>query len=101
MTAEPSTTRAALTGAPIAAGETANVRPEFLRLPPVGTADPLTGLRRSLLNSLILPTAENGHKPPVRSIVLRKPGRKRGVRLIHFASLLDYLNQQPERCNAA
>lgn len=95
------TARGSLTAAPIVAGQTANSRPEFIRLPRVGTADPLTGLRRSLLNSLILPTAQNGNKPPVRSIVLRKPGCKRGVRLIHLASLLDYLNQQADGSDAA
>jgi hypothetical protein len=100
---KPSTNKAsaAYTSAPIAAGEPATFRPEFIRLPRVGMADPTTGLRRSLLNSIILPTPENDHKPPVRSIVLRKPGCKRGVRLIHLASLLDYLNRQAEGSGAA
>jgi len=65
-----------------------------MRLPRSGQADPITGLRRSTLNDLILPTAANGFKPPVRSIVLRKPGRSRGCRLIDVSSLLAFLHGQ-------
>lgn len=89
------TARAALTSAPIVAGESTSPKPEFIRLPRVGSADPITGLRRSTLNELILPSALNGHKPPVRSIVLRKPGRARGIRLIDLRSLLNHINGSP------
>lgn len=41
------------------------------------------------MNDLVL-----GDSPPVRSVVLRKPGRIRGIRLIHFQSLLDHLHRQ-------
>lgn len=94
MTANKSTDYATLTSAPIAAGELAIHRPEFIRLPRTGVPDPITGLRRSTLNELVLPNASNNNKPQVRSIVLRKPGRERGIRLIHLGSLLAYLNRQ-------
>jgi hypothetical protein len=65
-------------------------KPEWIRLP---TKDrcPYTGLGRSFLYTLIAPCKENGHKPPVRSVSLRRRGNTKGVRLIHLQSLLDYL----------
>jgi hypothetical protein len=84
---------AALTTEPIGLPEKgSHLRPEWIRLPPVGQRCPLTGLSRSTINTLILASPENGHKPPVRSICLRKPGRVRGARLIHLQSLLDHLD---------
>lgn len=68
--------------------------PEFLRLPKVGKRCPITGLSRSHLNSLILPSAQNGHKPPVKSVSLRKRGAVRGVRLIPTDALLGYLRSE-------
>jgi len=70
-------------------------RPEFIRLPK-GGAEHFTGLTRSKLNELVLPSALNHGKPPVRSVCLRQPGRQKGVRLIHLKSLLDFLNSQLE-----
>jgi hypothetical protein len=61
--------------------------PEFLRLPPPGVRCPFTGLSRSALNELILPTKQNGFTPPVRSFCLRKRGAKTGIRLVDYASL--------------
>jgi hypothetical protein len=84
----------AATTAPITA--TTTTRPEFLRLPRTGTLCGFTGLSRSYLNSLVLPTETNSHKPPVRSVCLRQPGAARGVRLIVAQSLFDYLNRQGE-----
>ncbi len=76
-------------------GQTHNPnRPEFIRLPRNGSKCPLTGLGRSSLNSLVLPCESNNHKPPVKSIVLRKRGNARGARLIVVDSLLDYLYRQ-------
>ena len=81
------------TVAPLApAANGANLRPEFIRLPKPGTLCPITGLSRSYLNALILPSTVNGHRPPVRSICLRQRGAKTGVRLIDCASLLAFLN---------
>lgn len=74
----------------------AQLRPEFLRLPKPGTLCPLTGLGRSYLNSLILPTDANGHRPPVASICLRKRGAKKGVRLLVYDSLASYLRAHME-----
>jgi len=67
------------------------VTPEFIRLPQVGTSDPHTGLKRSKMNELVLPSPTNNFKPPVRSICLRNKGQQKGVRLIVFASLMEYL----------
>ncbi len=41
---------------------------------------------------LVLPCAANDFKPPVRSVVLRKKGKARGIRLIDCASLMAYIN---------
>jgi hypothetical protein len=35
--------------------------------------------------------AANGNKPPVKSVVLRKRGAVRGIRLINYNSLMQYL----------
>ncbi len=66
--------------------------PEFIRLP--AQRCPFTGLSRSTLNNLILPTVHNRNQPPVRSHVLRQPGRSRGIRLIDFSSLIAFIRGQ-------
>ena len=76
---------------PVAASPAVAREPEFIRLPRNGERCPLSGLSRSLLNSLIL-----GDKPPVRSVVLRQRGKVKGVRLIVWASLKAYLYQQEQ-----
>jgi hypothetical protein len=68
-------------------------RPEFIRLPKTGTACSFTGLSRSTLNSLILPCAANGFKPPVRSYALRAHGRLKGIRLIDYESLCSFIRE--------
>ena len=80
--------------APVLAPNSDPVRPEWIRLPRPGQACRYTSLKRSLLNSLVLPCAANRYKPPVRSVVLRKKGNLTGVRLIHLQSLLDYIESQ-------
>ena len=72
------------------------MKPEFIRLPKEGKLCPHTGLSRGYMNQLILPTSENGHKPPVRSHSIRKRGNVRGIRLIVYDSLIDHLNQLTE-----
>lgn len=67
---------------------------EYMRLPPSGQYDPVFGLKRSFLNLLILPSADNGWRPPVKSIVLRRKRKKKGVRLIEIASLRAYIAEQ-------
>ena len=71
------------------------VQPEFIRLPKRGCC-PWSGLTRSKLNELILPSAANRHRPPVKSACLRKHGAVRGVRLIHLASLMQHLRSHLE-----
>jgi len=66
-------------------------RPEFVRLPHPGQQCYYTGMSRSALNALILPTTENMFKPPVRSFVLRRRGAKTGIRLIDFDSLVSFI----------
>lgn len=65
--------------------------PEFIRLPKSGTLCRWTGLSRSKLNELILPSPVNNFIPPVRSVSLRKRGQVKGTRLIVFDSLISYL----------
>jgi hypothetical protein len=43
------------------------------------------------LNELILPSALNNFKPPVKSISLRNRGQVKAVRLVVFDSLVTYL----------
>lgn len=71
---------------------TATHDPEFIRLPKPGSRCAYTALSRSSLNELVLPCEANGFRPPVRSVVLKKRHAVRGIRLISFSSLIDYLN---------
>jgi len=52
-------------------------------------------LSRSFLADLCVPNKNNDFKPPVRSIFLKrmKHGR-RGIRVIDYKSLMDYLAKQ-------
>lgn len=88
-----------LTGSPVegVGPHTPLSRPEFLRLPQGGCRCPHTGLSRSALNALILPTPENDFRPPVRSFVLRKRGARTGIRLIDFDSLAAYIRAHAEQ----
>lgn len=67
--------------------------PEFIRLPKGGTQCNWTGLSRSKLNELILPTKANKGRPPVKSICLRSEGAAKGCRLISLRSLLCHLDK--------
>lgn len=64
--------------------------PEWIRLPKKGRC-PYTQLSRATICRLILPSADNSHRPPVRSISLRARGAVRGTRLISYDSLMDYI----------
>ena len=81
--------------APASAASTTSER-EFLRLPKSGPC-PITGLTRSKLYDLISPNEDNGFKPPVKSVSLRKPGQIKGTRLIVRQSLLDYLYREVDK----
>ena len=79
----PSTT----TSAPVVA------KPEWLRFPAPGARCRFTGLSRTTLNELTVPGPANDGNPPVKSVVLRKRGAMRGIRLISYDSLMAYLNE--------
>ena len=81
---------AVLTPSPTAA-PTESVKPEWLRLPAPGNRCRFTGLSRSTLNELTISGPANDGRPPVKSVVLRKRGALRGIRLINFDSLMQYL----------
>jgi len=66
-------------------------RPEWIRLPSPKGRCPYTGLSRSVLYSLITPSAANDYKTPVKCAHLRRRGAERGVRLISYDSLMAYL----------
>lgn len=63
----------------------------WLRLPQSRGRCPVSGLSRSAVNELVLPNPENGYRPPVVSIVLKKRHAVRGIRLVNRESLLTYL----------
>ena len=73
-----------------------NTRLEYIRLPRAKERDPVFGLSRTSINSLVLPTALNDFQPRVRSFVLRKPGARTGVRLILVSSLRQYIEAQEQ-----
>ena len=62
---------------------------DWMRLPRPGNR--LEGLSRTTLNELLIPCAANGFRPPVRSILIKKRGAARGIRLINRQSLKGYL----------
>ena len=70
---------------------------EFLRLPPVGQRCPVTGMSRAALNGLILPTAANDHKPPVKSFCIRQRGARTGIRIISYESLRNFILAHAEQ----
>ena len=69
--------------------------PEWIRMPKSPERCKYTGLSRSFLYTLAVPCDENGHKPPVRSVTLRRQGMQKGVRLISYESLMHYLGGLP------
>lgn len=66
-------------------------KPEWLRLPAPGARCRFTGLSRSTLNELTIAGPANDGVPPVKSVVLRKRNALRGIRLISYDSLMQYL----------
>jgi hypothetical protein len=73
----------------------------WVRLPVPGARCEWSGLSRTGINALILPSQENKFRPPVLSASLRKPGQRRATRLINLASLLRYLQEQAVTIPAA
>jgi hypothetical protein len=66
-------------------------KPEFIRLPRPGTRCVHTGLSRTGLAELAIPSKANNYRPPVRAVEIRKRGTARGVWLIRYDSLMQYL----------
>lgn len=71
------------------------VEPVTIRLPKGGTLCPYTGLARTAMDQLVRPQECNNFNPPVVSRILRAKGQKRGIRLIDYRSLVEYLNSLP------
>jgi hypothetical protein len=78
------TADAKLTAAPIETGASSSFLPEFGRIPDV---ERLFGLKRGLTYRAI----KNGD---IKSVVIRQKGAKTGARLVHLASVRDWLNKQ-------
>lgn len=72
-----------LTAAAIQPSESGNTPPEFIRVPDV---ERIFGIKRGHCYALISAGA-------VKSVCLRKPGAKTGVRLVHYASVRNFLNR--------
>jgi len=62
-----------------------HVKPEWLRLPKPGTQCPFCGLSRTSLYTLC-------KEGKVKSVVLRKRGASRGIRLVAWDSLFSFIN---------
>ena len=76
------TVDAKLTTAPVEPGASGSIVPEFIRIPDV---ERFSGVKRGHTYALI-------NAGLIKSVCLRKPGAKTGVRLVHLQSLRDYLN---------
>lgn len=68
-----------------AQGAAPTITPAYLRLPRPGQRCPYCGLTRSALFAAL--------KSGVKSISLRQPGCRRGVRLIHAGSLIEFIER--------
>ncbi len=70
------------------------VEPITIRLPRQGARCPWTGLSRSAMNDLVLPTPANNFQPKVRSKLLKLRENSTGIRLVIFESLKEYLSSE-------
>ena len=73
-----------ITTEPIVAGNTVQVLPEFGR---VNDVQRLFGVKRGILYRWI-------GEGKIKSVCIREEGNVQGVRLIHLASVRDYINKQ-------
>ncbi len=69
-----------------------NTGPVTFRLPPDGERDAYFGCARTFWNQRVLPSAANNFKPPIKSVVVKTTGVKRGIRLIVYASAKAYFD---------
>ena len=67
--------------------------PIWIRLPKQGSRCPHTGLSRGVMHRLVAPCKENSFSPPVKSKQILKDGKKRGVRLVDFQSLVTFISE--------
>lgn len=65
---------------------------EWIRLPAPGERCPRTGLSRGSYNDLIF-----ADPPLIQSVVVKKPGASRGIRLIRWASVRAHLDSLVEQ----
>jgi site-specific DNA recombinase len=72
----------------------ASTEPFSIPLPKPGHRCPRTGMTRSRLNELILPTERNNYRPPVESVSLCPRDGGKGTRLIIWQSLKAYLEKR-------
>ena len=79
-------TASEFSAAPIQPGESGSLQPEFIRVPDV---ERIFGIKRGHCYALIGSGA-------VKSVCLRKPGAKTGVRLVSYASIREHLNSHME-----
>ena len=70
--------------------------PSYVRVPQNGKRCPVTGLCRTHINGLVLPTPGNNYTPAVRSVVLKTRGKVRGVRLVDVSSLIGFIESQAD-----
>lgn len=75
--------------------------PVWLRYPKPPARCPVTNASRSTLYEWTVACAANNYRPYVRSVVIKKPGAVRGIRLIHRQSLLDFLDRLSREQEAA
>ena len=73
-----------LTSAPVVAGNTNQTLPEFGRVIDV---QKLFGIKRGILYRWIADRK-------IKSVCIREPGNIQGVRLIHLASVREYIHSQ-------
>jgi hypothetical protein len=73
----------------------------WTKLPRAKDREPFTGLSRSVINTLILPSPENGFKARVESASFRQPGQKKATRLVRLKSLLAFVEDQAQKTAAA
>lgn len=73
------------------AGDKPSSGPDWIRLPKPGKRCPISGLSRTTLNELCLANRTNDFRPQVKSVVIKKRGAIRGIRLISAVSLRGYL----------
>lgn len=71
-------------------------KPEYIHMPPRGKRCPYTDLSPSTLADYIERSQEKGQGPRIITRHIRQPGKTKGVRLIHYTSLMAWLNKQPE-----